>query len=268
MWMTLSSADIACRAVIKCGWHCQVQTKLVVPSSNVDDTVKCRHSLPCRHQMRTTLSSADTACHAVIKCGWHFQVQTQLAMPSSNVHDTVKCRHNLPCHHQTCMTLSSADTACHAIIKCGWHWQVQIACLAVIKFGWLYQVQTQFAMPSPNACHAIIKCAWHCQVQIQLAVPSLNAHDTVKCRHSVPCHHQMWMTLSSADTATIIKHGWHISWLLFHFPFIFIFLLRHSPCSNINICIIFKSYSCSLLNINYPLQIIVSPGLIFTSVNT
>ena len=68
-----------------------------MPSSNVDDTVKCRHSLPCRHQMWMTQSSADT----------------------------VKCRHSLPCHQQMHMTPSSVDTACHAIIKCGWHRQGQ-----------------------------------------------------------------------------------------------------------------------------------------------
>jgi hypothetical protein len=155
-------------------------------------------------------------------------VQTQRSLPSSYVDDTVKCRHSLPCRHHMWMTPSSADTAFLAVIICG----------------------------------------WHCQVQTQRSLPSSNVDDTVKCRHSVLCHHQILMTLSSADTATIIKHGWHISRLLFHFPFIFIVLLRHSSCSNINICIILKSYPCSLLNINYPIQIIVSPGLIFTSVNT
>ena len=45
------------------------------------------------------------------------------------------------------------------------------------------------------------KCGWHRQVQIQLAVPPSNADDTVKCSHSLPSHHQMWMTLSSANTA-------------------------------------------------------------------
>ena len=155
--MTLSSADIDCCTNIKCGWHCQVQTQLAMLLSNVDDTVKCRHSLPCCHQMWMTLSSADTACHAVIKCGWHCQVQTQLAMLSSNVDDTVKCRHSLPCCYQMWMTLSSADTACHAVIKCGWHCQVQTACYAVIKCG---QGLTLALARWPEACFKAVGPVW------------------------------------------------------------------------------------------------------------
>ena len=142
-WMTLSSANTACCTIIKCGWQCHVQTQLAVPSSNADDTVKCRHSLLFHHQIWMTLSSADTSCHepssnldetvkcrhnfpwTIIKCGWHCQVQTQLAVPSSSVDDTIKCRYSLLYHHQMWMTLSSEDTACCTIIKCGWHCQVQ-----------------------------------------------------------------------------------------------------------------------------------------------
>ena len=127
-------------------------------SSNVDDTVKCRHSLLYHHQMWITLSSADTACHAV---------------PSSNVDDTVKCRHSLMYHHQMWMTLSSAHTACCTIIN------------------------------------MVVKCRHNCQGQTELAVPTSNVDDTVKCRHSLSCCHQMWLTLSSADTAchAVIKCG-------------------------------------------------------------
>ena len=140
MWMTLSSADTACHAVIKCGWHCQVQKQLAMPSSNADDTVKCRHSLLCHHQMHMTPSSGDTACHAIIKCGWHRQGQTQLAVPSLYAVDTVKGRHSLPCHHQMRMTPSRADTACRAIIKCGWHWQVQTVSLPCLQCGTIYNI--------------------------------------------------------------------------------------------------------------------------------
>ena len=170
---------------VKCGWHCHVNTQLPMPSSKVDNTVKCRHSLRCRHQMWMTLSRADTACGAVIKCGWYCQVQTQLAMPSSNVDDTLKCRHSLPCHLQMWMTPSSARTA---IIKCTLHCQVQ-----------------------NTACRAINKCTWQRQMQTQLVVPSWNADDTIKGRHSFPYHHQVWITPSSAHRAchAIIKCARH-----------------------------------------------------------